>query len=435
MATNKTDLKKYFQTGDKPTQAEYSELIDAFRHVDNSLPIIDVENLQTSLDAKAANETLLNHINDDSAHGNLVLDGADIKLAYEAEANTNAFTDPEKQHVTDGVTHRADNDSHVSSSDKTKWNNQLAEYSTGEVITSEMGYVYRIYNGSLYKYVGDYPNTNTFTTSDIITELEETPARWVDILSTFPPVEFAVLSPKSIAPSTTRFIQIDASNIKLGTTLDLGTDITVLSYQYISEKQMLVEIQSNNNHGSVFPKVNNGKVTTLIEQFSISEGEIYIPNTLDTSWMSTHNDIVYDVGSWEAQTNGSRYIGYFSEIPTDNDFTLGMRIHAPADGSAQIYFGFKTIPTNTTANGDTDYFFRLYTGSNTFHSFNTINWTPGSFFEIKRTKIPNTSTATLEFYVDSNLEGSVNVNVNGNWYPYFYTYTANKVSELELKIL
>lgn len=434
MATNKTDLKKYFETGDKPTQTEYAELIDAFRHVDVKLPITDVDSLQTSLDSKATAETLLNHINDSSVHQSN-MSGADIKTAYEAEADTNAFTDVEKQQVADGVTHRTDNDSHVSTDNKTKWNNQLSIYTSNEILSPEMGNVFRIHNGCLYQYVGDFPTANTFTTSDLTSELAETPARWIDILSTFPPVEFASFSPRSIAPNTTKFIQLDAANIKTGTTIYLGSDITVLSYQYLSNKQMLIEIQSNGNYGSAFPKINNGKEMTMVESFSISDGDVYIPGSIETTWMGTHNDLIYDIGSWEAQVSGGKYVGYFSEIPSDRDFVYGMRINEMTDSGAQMYFGFKTLSTSTSPNGDTDYFMRLYTSNNVFTNPSGMNWNPGGFFEIKRIAIPNTSTATLELYVDGVLERSETVNITGSWYPYFYTYTVNHISELELKIL
>ena len=432
--TSKENLKKYFETGDKPTQTEYAELIDALRHVDEKLPIGDVESLQTSLDSKATTSALLNHINDESAHG-ANLSGAEIKAAYEAEADTNAFTDSEKQQVADGVTHRADAQSHVSSTDKTKWNNQLSVYTIGEVLSADMGNIFRINNGCLYQYVGDFPTGNTFTTSDLSAELAETPARWADILSTFPPVEFAKFSPRSIAPNTTRFIQLDAANIKTGTTIDLGSDITVLSYQYVSTTQMLIEIQSNGNYGSVSPKINNGKEMTMVEPFSISDGDVYIPGSIETEWMNTHNDLIYGVGSWEAQVSGAKYVGYFSEIPSDRDFVYGMRIADTTEPTAQMYFGFKTLTTSTSPNGDTGYFMRLYTSTSAFTNPGSTNWTPGGFLEIKRIAIPNTSTATLELHVNGVLERSETVNITGNWYPYFYTYTVNQITELELKIL
>ncbi len=433
--TSKENLKKYFETGDKPTQTEYAELIDALRHVDEKLPIADVESLQSSLDSKATTDALLNHINDNSVHGASTMTGAEIKAAYEAEPDTNAFTNAEQQQIADGVMHRNDSGSHVTSSDKSKWNNQLSIYTIGEVLSNEMGNIFRIHNGSLYQYVGDFPNANTFTTASFALELAETPTRWMDILSTFPPVEFAMFSPRSIAPNTSRFIQLDASNLKKGTTVDLGSNISVLSYQYLSDIQMLVEIQSNGNYDSVFPMINNGKETTLVEPFSISDGDVYIPGTVGTDWMGTHNDLIYGVGSWQAQVSGAKYVGYFSEIPADKDFVYGMRITDTTVSAAQMYFGFKTNPATTSPNGDTDFHLRLYTGNGTFTTPGAVNWNPGGFLEIKRIAIPNTNTATLELHVDGVLEYTTTVNISGSWYPYFYTYTVNHITELELKIL
>ncbi len=436
MAQTKENLKKYFETGDKPTQAEYAELIDALRHVDDKLAIADVETLQATLDSKAAVATLMNHINDNDVHGANIT-GAEIKATYESEANTNAFTDVEKQHVADGVTHRADTDSHLSGTDKAKLNNQLSTYTVGEVLSPEMGNIFRIYNGGLYQYVGDFPIPGTFTTTDLPSELAEIPTRWIDVLSTFPPVEFASLSPSSIAPNTTRFIQLDAANIKLGTTLDFGPDITVVSYQYLSEKRMLVEIQSNGNYGSVFPKINNGKEVSMVEAFGISDGDIYVPGSLETPWMNSHSEIIYDVGSWEAQVTGAKFIGYFSEIPIDKDFVWSMRIHGTTDPNSQMYFGFKTDTSNTSpSSGNEGGFARLYVNNPAFTNPSTlIDWAGGSFLEIKRTKL-SASAAKIEYFVDGVLEYTLSsTNVTSAWHPYFYTYTINRVTELELKII
>jgi hypothetical protein len=39
MATSKTALKAYFETGDQPTETQFGELVDAMRHVDEVLAI------------------------------------------------------------------------------------------------------------------------------------------------------------------------------------------------------------------------------------------------------------------------------------------------------------------------------------------------------------------------------------------------------------
>lgn len=46
MATSKTVLKTYFETNDQPTQAQFSELVDAMRHVDESIVIRPAKGIQ-----------------------------------------------------------------------------------------------------------------------------------------------------------------------------------------------------------------------------------------------------------------------------------------------------------------------------------------------------------------------------------------------------
>jgi hypothetical protein len=45
----KAQLKTYFETGDYPTQAQFADLIDSLLQVNDSIPISQVTNLQTTL--------------------------------------------------------------------------------------------------------------------------------------------------------------------------------------------------------------------------------------------------------------------------------------------------------------------------------------------------------------------------------------------------
>lgn len=49
---DRTTLKKWFRTGAKPTEAQFAELIDSFRHVDEKLSVSDVENLSALIAEK-----------------------------------------------------------------------------------------------------------------------------------------------------------------------------------------------------------------------------------------------------------------------------------------------------------------------------------------------------------------------------------------------
>lgn len=56
---DKTTLKKWFRTGAKPTEAQFAELIDSFRHVDEKLSVSDVENLSALIAEKMTRKDAL----------------------------------------------------------------------------------------------------------------------------------------------------------------------------------------------------------------------------------------------------------------------------------------------------------------------------------------------------------------------------------------
>lgn len=295
----KEELKKYFETGDKPSQTEYAELIDAFRHSDDKLPIADVDSLQDSLDSKASSSVLLNHINDTSLHQSN-MSGADIKIAYEAEADTNAFTDTEKQQVADGVAHRADSSSHVSASDKVKWNNSISDWQSNETFTDEMGSVIRIgANNRMYKLVATRP----FTTQNIITEAEENPKKWQILGASFPSAAVSTLSKTSIPPNTTFDLYVTGAFFTPDTTLTVDT-FTTNNIHFPPEgnfQTMVVNLTSPATYNSDLNiTVDNGQPIVLTEKFTVSDGTVYIPDTIgDSLFQLTQgdaNDLVLSQG-------------------------------------------------------------------------------------------------------------------------------------------
>ncbi len=56
MATTKEILKSYFQAGKYPTEAQFAELIDALRHVDDPIPMTAIQGLADALNGKAGTE-------------------------------------------------------------------------------------------------------------------------------------------------------------------------------------------------------------------------------------------------------------------------------------------------------------------------------------------------------------------------------------------
>ncbi|MDQ8012156.1 MAG: hypothetical protein REI96_06900 [Flavobacterium nitrogenifigens] len=64
-------IKKWFKTGLKPTQEQFWDTWDSFRHKNENVPIQDIENLETVLDAKAEKSELDNHTTNANAHNEL----------------------------------------------------------------------------------------------------------------------------------------------------------------------------------------------------------------------------------------------------------------------------------------------------------------------------------------------------------------------------
>lgn len=316
-----------------------------------------------------------------------------------------------------------------------KLNNQIKVYTAGEVLKASMGEVLRIWNGGLFKYIGDYPTNNTFVCIGFDAELNEVPSRWLEMLSTHPPIEYGVVNPKSIAPNTIRWHQINGQNISVGSTADFGANIDVLDYQY-TYGQMLVKLQSNGVISSIKPKVSNGKLIELVDDFSISIGEVFVPDAIGSLWENTDVNLLKTVGGIENQLSSSHFGGTFSQIPIDKDVVWGMRIHASTSVNSQLYFGFKSNKTDHAIgeNSNDAPQFRLYPNVNKFSMpLTTINWTVGGYLEIKRVST-GVNSADLEMYVDTVLVHTQAVNVTEVWYPYYFVLNLMKITEIELKL-
>ncbi|AUS06491.1 hypothetical protein [Pseudotamlana carrageenivorans] len=63
-----TTIKNWFKTGLKPTQAQFWDTWDSFRHKDDKIPNSDVDGLAQLLSDKASTQALTNHTNDANAH-------------------------------------------------------------------------------------------------------------------------------------------------------------------------------------------------------------------------------------------------------------------------------------------------------------------------------------------------------------------------------
>lgn len=61
-------LKAFFETGDKPTQQQFSDWLDSYVHKDDSISADKVAGLDDMLTELALKSDLTTHINDDVAH-------------------------------------------------------------------------------------------------------------------------------------------------------------------------------------------------------------------------------------------------------------------------------------------------------------------------------------------------------------------------------
>ncbi len=90
---NLNTLKKWFQTGSKPTQEHFWAWMDSYWHKDESIPQESVDGLQESLNKKADRESLNNHVQDPEAH----------KKLFDTKADKNVFD----QHLSDPGAHKS----------------------------------------------------------------------------------------------------------------------------------------------------------------------------------------------------------------------------------------------------------------------------------------------------------------------------------------
>jgi len=66
-------IKKWFKTGLKPSQDQFWDTWDSFRHKFENIPVKDIEGLETTLDSKAERSHLEEHKNNQNAHAELFL--------------------------------------------------------------------------------------------------------------------------------------------------------------------------------------------------------------------------------------------------------------------------------------------------------------------------------------------------------------------------
>nr|WP_315175561.1 hypothetical protein [uncultured Flavobacterium sp.] len=70
-------IKDWFKTGLKPSQTQFWDTWDSFRHKNDKVPVAEVDGLDEIIDSKADKMILDNHLTDDAAHADLFNDKED----------------------------------------------------------------------------------------------------------------------------------------------------------------------------------------------------------------------------------------------------------------------------------------------------------------------------------------------------------------------
>ncbi len=331
MATSKENLKKYFETGDKPTQQQYAELIEALRHEDENIPITDVDGLQESLDSKATNQALLNHINDSTVHGGgSNISGADIKTAYEAETNTNAFTDTEKQQVADGVVHRLNLDTHTNPNEKTIWNNKISEWKT-ETLEEEAGVIYRLYGGNLYQFTGTFTN-GEFTTINIETELSE--SKWKTVIVGVPKPSVKFVSPITVGQQQTYQVSVGGWGFDENTKIHIVSknagvdDLIPFNVEPLTANSLSCSVTTNADLAMYeFIVENAAGATTYAYDFTVATESTLIPTAMTWENIVNESDTFYGNGSISPNSlNQHSRTGEYTAFGNGEDFDIIFKV-------------------------------------------------------------------------------------------------------------
>lgn len=363
----------------------------------------------------------------------------------------NNYTNAEKQKVANGVAHRANNDIHTTALEKAKTNaKKFGKYIANEKLTAITGVDYlRFHNGNAYLFIGafDEEGNTSYTTTDLQSELTEDPPRWEALISTFPPVEFASVTPTSVQPLSTRNIQVFGSNLTTYTTgrfCETGSTvtspkITINSYTFVSQNEMIVNITSNSSTLEDFDfYINNGTEVKLSETFSIADGLIIIPESFGYEFSPRNeSNIDYDLGKLSiSDASKDGYTGYFNAvIPSTSDFTLKFKISdnpPPTTGTSAFVVAF--APNTGTQSYTTNSEYQIYvnTGQMSINVFSIVadSIALNDLLEFRR--VGN----DMLFYKNGTFVTSDDdIDISKTWNVFMYLWKVVFVKDIELTIL
>ena len=90
-------IKNWFKTGLIPTQQQFWDTWDSFRHKSEKIPITDVEGIDALLLSKTENEVFQSHLTDENAHQNLLVFARIIPYGEVLTFKTNPEGNPKEK--------------------------------------------------------------------------------------------------------------------------------------------------------------------------------------------------------------------------------------------------------------------------------------------------------------------------------------------------
>jgi len=88
--TSLNAIKNWFKTGLIPTQTQFWDTWDSFRHKSEKVPVAEIEGIDALLDQKADKAILENHLSDNNAHSDLFSSKANESDFYNHTIDSNA---------------------------------------------------------------------------------------------------------------------------------------------------------------------------------------------------------------------------------------------------------------------------------------------------------------------------------------------------------
>lgn len=92
-------IKSWFKTGKKPTQPQFWDTWDSYRHKLEKIPVSEIENLETIINDKVSTGELNNHTTNPLAHADLFDKKADAEALKEHMEGGQAHWDLFEQKV------------------------------------------------------------------------------------------------------------------------------------------------------------------------------------------------------------------------------------------------------------------------------------------------------------------------------------------------